>query len=172
MKKYVYILLLMISMGTMQYFSSQDGSTSKAQSNAVIEIIDDIRDKVTIKNEKLKKINEAVMKELKKHKKSLLVRKAAHFTMYAVIGGTAMLVIYSFSKHIFLSACLSFTLAFLYAVFDERSQMAVDGRSGNFTDVLIDSSGALLAILILSILFMIIKGIKNIFGQKHANISE
>ena len=50
--------------------------------------------------------------------------------------------------------------------------MAVDGRSGNFTDVLIDSSGALLAILILSILFMIIKGIKNIFGQKHANISE
>ena len=83
-----------------------------------------------------------------------------------------MLVIYSFSKHIFLSATLSFTLAFLYAVFDERSQMAVDGRSGNFTDVLIDSSGALLAILILSILFMIIKGIKNIFGQKHANISE
>ena len=172
MKKFVYILLLIISMSTMHYFSSQDGSTSKAQSNAVIEIIDDIRDKVTIKNEKLKKINEAVMKELKKHKKSLLVRKAAHFTMYAVIGGTAMLVIYSFSKHIFLSATLSFTLAFLYAIFDERSQMAVDGRSGNFTDVLIDSSGALLAILILSILFMIIKGIKNIFGQKHANISE
>ena len=28
------------------------------------------------------------MKELKKHKKSLLVRKAAHFTMYAVIGGS------------------------------------------------------------------------------------
>ena len=112
------------------------------------------------------------MKELKKHKKSLLVRKAAHFTMYAVIGGMAMLVIYSFSKHIFLSATLSFTLAFLYAVFDERSQMAVDGRSGNFTDVLIDSSGALLAILILSILFMIIKGIKNIFNQKHANISK
>ena len=172
MKKFVYILLLLISMSTMHYFSSQDGSTSKAQSNAVIEIIDDIRDKVTIKNEKLKKINEAVMKELKKHKKSLLVRKAAHFTMYAVIGGTAMLVIYSFSKHIFLSATLSFTLAFLYAVFDERSQMAVDGRSGNFTDVLIDSSGALLSILILSILLMIIKGIKNIFNQKHANISK
>ena len=83
-----------------------------------------------------------------------------------------MLVIYSFSKQIFLSATLSFTLAFLYAVFDERSQMAVDGRSGNFTDVLIDSSGALLAILILSILFMIIKGIKNIFVRKQANIIE
>ena len=50
MKKFVYILLLIISMGTMHYFSSQDGSTSKAQSNAVIEIIDDIREKVTIKN--------------------------------------------------------------------------------------------------------------------------
>ena len=55
MKKFVYILLLIISMGTMHYFSSQDGSTSKAQSNAVIEIIDDIRDKVTIKNERIKK---------------------------------------------------------------------------------------------------------------------
>ena len=55
MKKFVYILLLLISMGTMHYFSSQDGSTSKAQSNAVIEIIDDIRDKVTIKNERIKK---------------------------------------------------------------------------------------------------------------------
>ena len=165
MKKFVYILLLLISMGTMHYFSSQDGSTSKAQSNAVIEIIDDIRDKVTIKNEKLKKINEAVMKELKKHKKSLLVRKAAHFTMYAVIGGTAMLVIYSFSKHIFLSATLSFTLAFLYAVFDERSQIAVDGRSGSFTDVLIDSSGALLAIFILAILFLLIRGILIILNK-------
>ena len=172
MKKFVYILLLIISMGTMHYFSSQDGSTSKAQSNAVIEIIDDIRDKVTIKNEKLKKINEAVMKELKKHKKSLLVRKAAHFTMYAVIGGMAMLVIYSFSKHIFLSATLSFTLAFLYAVFDERSQMAVDGRSGNFTDVLIDSSGALLAIFILAILFLLVRGIKCLFRRDNVEISE
>ena len=56
MKKFVYILLLIISMGTMHYFSSQDGSTSKAQSNAVIEIIDDIRDKVTIKNENVKRL--------------------------------------------------------------------------------------------------------------------
>ena len=172
MKKFVYILLLIISMGTMHYFSSQDGSTSKAQSNAVIEIIDDIRDKVTIKNEKLKKINEAVMKELKKHKKSLLVRKAAHFTMYAVIGGMAMIVIYSFSKQIFLSSSLSFTFAFLYAVFDERSQMAVDGRSGNFTDVLIDSSGALLAIFILSVLFLLVRGIKSLFRRDNVEISE
>ena len=112
------------------------------------------------------------MKELKKHKKSLLVRKAAHFTMYAVIGGTAMLVIYSFSKQIFLSATLSFTLAFLYAVFDERSQMAVDGRSGNFTDVLIDSSGALLAIFILSVLFLLVRGIKSLFRRDNVEISE
>ena len=83
-----------------------------------------------------------------------------------------MLVIYSFSKHIFLSATLSFTFAFLYAVFDERSQIAVDGRSGSFTDVLIDSSGALLAIFILSVLFLLVRGIKCLFRRDNVEISE
>ncbi|MCI6546838.1 MAG: VanZ family protein [Spirochaetia bacterium] len=79
---------------------------------------------------------------------------------------------HSFSKHIFLSATLSFTFDFLYAVFDERSQIAVDGRSGNFTDVLIDSSGALLAIFILALLFLLVRGIKSIFRRNNVEISE
>ena len=85
MKKIIYILLLIISMGTMYYFSSQEGSTSKNQSNAVIQLVDEIREKVTLKDERLIKINEAVMGELKKYKKSFVVRKAAHFSIYAVI---------------------------------------------------------------------------------------
>ncbi len=172
MKKIIYILLLIISMGTMYYFSSQEGAISKNQSNAVVQLVDEIREKVTLKDERLIKINEAVMGELKKYKKSVVVRKAAHFFMYALIGGIAMVTIYLFSKHIFLSACLSFTFAVLFAVFDERSQMAVAGRSGNLTDVFIDASGALLAISILSILFTVTKGVKWIFRRKYTDINE
>ena len=160
MKKIIYILLLIAAMGTMHYFSTQDGQTSTNQSNAVIEVLDKVRDKVTLKDERLVKINEIIMGKLKKYKKSTIVRKAAHFSMYALIGGIAMIVIYSFSKKVILSASLAFIFSVLYAAFDEKSQIAIDGRNGNLMDVFIDSSGALVAITILSILFFIGKTFK------------
>ena len=159
MKKIIYILLLIAAMGTMHYFSTQDGQTSTNQSNAVIEVLDKVRDKVTLKDERLVKINEIIMGKLKKYKKSTIVRKAAHFSMYALIGGIAMIVIYSFSKKIFLAASVSFILSVLYAVFDEKTQIAVDGRNGNIMDVFIDSSGALVAITILLTSFFIVAGL-------------
>ena len=106
------------------------------------------------------------MGKLKKYKKSTIVRKAAHFSMYALIGGIAMIVIYSFSKKIFLAASVSFILSVLYAVFDEKTQIAVDGRNGNIMDVFIDSSGALVAITILLTSFFMVKTLKKIISKK------
>lgn len=166
MKKIIYILLLIAAMGTMHYFSTQDGQASRNQSNAVIEVLDKVRDKVTLKDERLVKINEIIMGKLKKYKKSTIVRKAAHFSMYALIGGIAMIVIYSFSKKIFLAASVSFILSVLYAVFDEKTQIAVDGRNGNIMDVFIDSSGALVAITILLTSFFMVKTLKKIISKK------
>ena len=160
MKKIIYILLLIASMGLMHYFSTQDGQASRNQSNAVIEVLDKVRDKVTLKNEKLIKINENIKGRLKRYTKSIVVRKAAHFSMYVVIGSITMIVVYSFSKKVILSASLSFVFSVLYAAFDEKSQIAIDGRNGNLMDVFIDSSGALVAITILSILFFIGKTFK------------
>ena len=160
MKKIIYILLLIAAMGTMHYFSTQDGQTSTNQSNAVIEVLDKVRDKVTLKDERLVKINEIIMGKLKKYKKSTIVRKAAHFSMYALIGGITMIVIYSFSKKVILSASLAFIFSVLYAAFDEKSQIAIDGRSGNLVDVFIDGGGAFIAITILSILFFLGKILK------------
>ena len=94
MKKIIYILLLIAAMGTMHYFSTQDGQTSTNQSNAVIEVLDSVRDKVTLKNEKLIKINENIKGRLKRYTKSIVVRKAAHFSMYVVIGSITMIVLY------------------------------------------------------------------------------
>lgn len=69
MKKFICILLLLMSMLTMLYFSSQDGPTSKSQADIAIKIIDEVREKVTLKDGRLKEINEKIMKELKNIKK-------------------------------------------------------------------------------------------------------
>ena len=166
MKKFICILLLIMSMGTMYYFSSQDGNTSLIQSNRIVDIIEDIRDKVTLQNEDLIKIKNKIKDSLSGYNKNFLVRKAAHFGMYAIIGGIMMIVIYLLSKKVIFSACISFTLTFLYAVFDERRQLNIVGRNGSLTDVFIDSTGDILSISILSLIFLFYKGFKYIL-KKH-----
>lgn len=154
-----------MSMGGMYYFSSQDGNTSSVQSNTVIDIIEEIRDKVTLKNKELIKIKDTIRNNLRGYGKSFVVRKAAHFGIYAVIGGTMMIIIYLLSKRVIFSACISFVITFLYAVFDEKRQISVTGRSGSLRDVFIDSSGALLAISILVFIFMFYKWINLILSK-------
>lgn len=154
MKKTIFILLLLLSLGTMHYFSSRDGVTSNSQSNAVIDIVDQIRDKVTLRNENLIKIKDVIINKLRKYNKSFLVRKAAHFSMYAIIGGLLMIVVYSFLKNILISAKFSFICTALYAIFDEVFQLTVNGRAGSIKDVIIDSTGAFFSILIISIILL------------------
>lgn len=166
MKKFIFILLLIMSMGAMYYFSSQDGDTSSGQSQMAIDVVQDVRDKVTLKDENLIKVKDKVLNYLKQYNKSTLVRKGAHFSIYALIGGFMMIVIYLFSNQVIFSACISFALTFMYAVFDERRQLSVPGRGGSLRDVFIDSSGAMLSIIILSVIFLVFKGLKFIFKRK------
>ena len=170
MKKIIYILLLILSMGGMYYFSSQEGEISSKQSHMVVEVVDNIIDeaqeKITLKDKNLINLKDKIKNILKSYDKNTLVRKAAHFGMYAAIGGFMMIVIYLFSKQIIFSACISFTLTFLYAVFDERRQLSIAGRAGSLLDVFIDSSGALLAIVIISCIFSLCKGFRLIFKRE------
>ena len=52
---------------------------------------------------------------------------------------------------------ISFILTVLYAVSDEIHQIFVDGRACMFKDVLIDSGGAAVCIIVLSIVYLIYK---------------
>lgn len=53
----------------------------------------------------------------------------------------------------------AFFAAAVYAATDEIHQLFVAGRSGRFSDVLIDSSGALLGVLIFALIVRIVKRI-------------
>ena len=77
-----------------------------------------------------------------------LVRKTAHFTEYMILGVLLRLCFESwFGKKRFLAPG-SWAAGMLYACTDELHQRIIDGRSGQFTDVLIDSSGVLIGVLL------------------------
>ena len=92
-----------------------------------------------------------------------IVRKTAHFTLYAVLGALSFLSVISYRSlkyrlRIFLSA----GICLLYAASDEFHQLLVAGRSGEIRDICIDFCGSLLAITVLAILSRCIKRIYKI----------
>lgn len=92
-----------------------------------------------------------------------IVRKTAHFTLYAVLGALSFLSVISYRSlkyrlRIFLSA----GICLLYAASDEFHQLFVAGRSGEIRDICIDFCGSLLAITVLAILSRCIKRIYKI----------
>lgn len=70
------------------------------------------------------------------------VRKAAHFFIYLVLGVTVISFLREFSIPVRRLILLSIFLAFLYACSDEVHQLFVSGRSGQVSDVLLDTIGA------------------------------
>ena len=76
----------------------------------------------------------------------LIIRKMAHMGEYALLTFT---FIYGFSKNKFiLQKVLLFSLSatFLYACSDEFHQLFIVGRSGQLADVMIDTTGGIIAI--------------------------
>lgn len=90
-----------------------------------------------------------------------LVRKAAHFFAYFILG---LFVFHALRKHknvtassrLWRVAGLAFTISVIYAISDELHQLFIPGRSCEIRDVIIDSFGALfgIALYFLFIYFM------------------
>jgi VanZ family protein len=86
-----------------------------------------------------------------------LVRKAAHMSEYGVL---LLSFVYGFYKNkLSLNKVYLYSLlcTFLYACSDELHQYFVGGRAGQFKDVLIDTSGGIIMLIIIATLFHINK---------------
>ena len=163
LRKVIKFTLVICCMLIIFMFSSDSGTASSKKSDSVIiNLVEVISNKKVNNKDRDKYIEKYVFP----------VRKCAHFTIYLILGILVISLLSEYRILNFKTVLYTLLIVFLYACSDEFHQLFVSGRSSEIGDVLIDSSGALLAILILSILFMIIKGIKNIFDRKHANISE
>ena len=69
-----------------------------------------------------------------------------------------MSLLFTYKKYpIRFKACISLLFSFLYAGSDEIHQFFVGGRSASFKDVLIDSTGACIGILLTIIIYTLIK---------------
>lgn len=132
--------------GLIFFMSNQPGDVSSKQSGLVIKIFEMIGIDLTTKLGELA---------------NFLVRKAAHFTEYFIL----YFVTVNLLKHYFnikKSIIYGFLFCFFYACTDEIHQYFIPGRAMAVKDVLIDTSGALLAMIIRSAYVL-----KNIKGQKY-----
>ena len=92
------------------------------------------------------------------------IRKAfGHFGLFVISGLLSPLALYlvidpfKWSKH-FLNVIIGLVFGLIIAATTEIIQLSVPGRSGEFTDVMIDFSGYILGALIVGlILFLVIK---------------
>lgn len=129
MRKLTKALLLVVWMGVIFMFSSQNGEESSGISNGIL----------------LTLMNVVPMENLSIETLSFFIRKAAHFTEYAILG---LLVDINSENKDKKHLLWSVLFCFIYAISDEIHQYFVPMRSCSFIDVIIDTSGAIFAIFI------------------------
>lgn len=147
MRKISAILLVLLWMLLIFSFSSNDGEESQGISDKVIETVTVILTDTEKDSTKMDVI---------KDKYSFVVRKLAHFFVYFMLGIIVMNAFYTFKVNRYMIIYASI-ICILYAITDEFHQTFVEKRSGQISDVLLDSSASLLA----NYLFMRIMVLRN-----------
>ncbi|MFC4736864.1 VanZ family protein [Bacillus daqingensis] len=115
--------LVLAWMGLIFYFSHQPGDRSGEMSSGVLQALT------------------ALLPFEPNETFHFLLRKGAHFTVYAVLG---ILLLRALKLHVSGKKAVAWALLIscLYAVSDEYHQTFIPGRSGEVGDVLIDTAGA------------------------------
>ena len=86
-----------------------------------------------------------------------VVRKCAHFSEFALLGFCLRLCLESWLGKRRGLTRIAWGGGTAYAALDELHQLLVDGRSGQWTDILIDSAGVLFGIVVLLGCFRLIE---------------
>ena len=135
-KKIIKILLVLIIMFTIFKFSSERDTVSTKRSDGII-----IRTCEFVLGRQLSDKE----KEIYLEKYVVYVRKTAHFTLYFLLGLTYISLLKEFNLNDKKLLIYTIIFVFIYACSDEIHQLFVPGRSGEITDVLIDTTGGILA---------------------------
>ena len=145
-KRIIFGILIVINCIIIFYFSNQVADDSSASSSKVVNFISEIIPQIKNMSEPDKTI-------LKEEILTPIVRKGAHFSIYALLGLFTINFMYTFeNKKIINKILISQLFCTIYAITDEIHQLFSFGRSGEIRDVIIDSLGALTGILIIILL--------------------
>lgn len=134
-KRIFYGILVIIWMILVFSFSSQNGDESQSTSDI---ITDEVVKVIT-------KVNSDVEYESARDCISFIIRKLAHFSIYFIGGILIFNFINTFSMKLKYTILLSIIFGVLYAISDEFHQLFIAERSAQFRDILIDSSGVIIA---------------------------
>ena len=150
-KKMMIIILLALIIGWMGfifYMSHQPASVSSGQSGRTISAIINM----PIIGEIAKPILTSSIGEF-------VIRKSAHMFLYFVLSILTFkfISIKSIREHnltskiIFRNIAIALVIVFLYACTDEFHQLFVSGRSGEFRDVMVDTCGGIIGLILIGI---------------------
>ena len=128
MKKKINLILVIIWMTFIFIMSNFDANESSNQSNYIVNIMSNI---FNITNTDML---------------TFIIRKLAHFTEYLILG----ILVYNFIKNYDKKNYISIIICMIYAISDEVHQIYVPGRSFQIRDIIIDTLGAIIGILIIS----------------------
>ena len=97
-----------------------------------------------------------------KYSFAYFIRKMAHMFIFCVLQIITFLMFRNFGFSFFKSILFSMLIVIGYACTDEFHQLFVPGRSGQITDVMIDTLGGSIGVLIISVITLIKKLLKKI----------
>lgn len=140
-KKYIWWILTLLMMIVIFRFSSEkavdSADTSKGFIRMLLDILPFTKDMTEIAKQEIILFLD------------FIVRKCAHFTLYAMLGFTVFGAVKStfvlLSKE---NINYSFLISFIYAITDEVHQYFVPGRACRLYDIAIDSLGSIFGISI------------------------
>lgn len=135
MKKFIKWLLLILWLSFIFYMSHQTGGASGGLSDKIFFFFTNF------------------LPELENYKDVclFLIRKGAHVFEYFVLGILVFEIVKEYSIDLRKIIILSLLFSLFFSCFDEIHQLFIDGRAGKITDVLIDSIGYIISILLLSL---------------------
>lgn len=151
-KNILRIILILLLLGTFYIifgFSSQDGEKSGSISRRITEKIATFIPQIQKENE--------IEKENIMNTMESIIRKMAHFSIYTVVGLLLMALVSTYNIKEKNRLIITLTTGIIYASSDEIHQSFVPGRSPMITDIVIDTMGVILGILLIILGKKIIK---------------
>ena len=138
-KKFIYIVLTLVILISIYYLSSMNNKETNSLSKGIvyksIEIVEHITHKEYDKKSIVNKLNYPI-------------RKCAHFTLFLLLGICIYLLLNAFNINN--RFVISIILCFVFACLDETHQIFTSGRTPLLLDILIDSIGSIVGIMIIN----------------------
>ena len=146
LRRLLFLLPLSIMVIIFMFSAQTAGESLSVSDGLVYNIVSNFCRWLNIKNANINVICDSLR---------TIVRKSAHFSIYAMLGISFVISLhfnfrFKLKRQLLL---LSQVFSSAYAITDELHQLFISGRSGNFTDVLLDSFGAFFGVIIVYILF-------------------